>query len=113
MLIVLGNAGAAEFTGKEGCITYWGFEIKWDLDTIGIESKEDRILEITKKGRIYYNVETDFNLEKKLDFIKLKKDGKEVIEISFSNCDVKIMIYDIFIVELQNFLKDGWEIELI
>ena len=110
MLIMLGNAGQAEFSTDGGEIVYYGFRISQSDEVIALEHKEERILEITKKKRIFYKPTSNLKLKKELDTIEL---GDNRVLIIFSNCDVIITVYGVFVVEFQNFLKDGWEIELI
>ena len=71
MLIMLGNAGQAEFSTDGGEIVYYGFRISQSDEVIALEHKEERILEITKKKRIFYKPTSNLKLKKELDTIEL------------------------------------------
>jgi len=107
MLVMMGNSGKARFDESKGEIVYCGFRILQD-EVIALEYEGERILEITKEKRIFYKPTPSLGLKKELDYIKLD----DRVTITFSNCDIRIEIYNIFIIEFQGFLEDGWEIEL-
>jgi len=104
---MLGNAGEARFDENEGEVTYCGFKVLQN-DVIALEYKGEIVLEITKEKRIFYRPTSNLELEKNLDVIRLS----DRVTVTFSNCDVRVEIYNVFIAEFQNFLEDGWEIEL-
>ena len=94
----------------KGCYTLSeDWEISQDVDTIILRYKRDIVLKITSEGEILFSSDAkDVELEKENGVLQLNGE----LAVVFWGFDIVIKLNSEFAVEFQEFLEDGFAIEL-